>query len=60
MMQLDESLELYRKRLVLSVSGPIFFPCLAPEISPLANLLSGWSWGTPEDPETHHILLASS
>ena len=62
MMQLDESLELDRKGLVISVSGPIFFFFffLAPEISPLGSLLSCWGWGTPEDTESHHILQAAS
>ena len=61
MMQLDESLELDRKGLVISVSGPFFFffLCLAP-ISPLASLLSCWGWGTPEDIESHHTRQAAS
>lgn len=61
MMQLDESLEVDRKGLVISVSGPIFFFFfLAPEISPLGSLLSCGGWGTPEDTESHHILQAAS
>ena len=59
MMQLDESLEVDRKGLVISVSEPIFF-FLAPEISPLGSLLSCGGWGTPEDTESHHILQAAS
>ena len=60
MMQLDESLEVDMKGLVISVSGPFFFFFLAPEISPLGSLLSCGGWGTPEDTESHHILQAAS